>query len=230
VDIFKDNAKLFSFQKRDVSKKAVYMLRQGCQVWVPLCPDYVTGGIGDGVSGLMLSAIEAAKEVQSSFPKTSFLFLLADTEGDIASFGFNRENIRTSSAKIGDELRKNQIVNGEVSLFLDLWPDWHVRQYTLESQIFAAHASDEKLKSFFESHSEKRQERYSVQYSKDRLLSLDETWRIQVRHYAQYLLLQELMREQGCWILMNYLTENLRAITGYHSFLLPRRKVELIAY
>ena len=216
---------LFSFQKRDTSSRLPKMLETGIQIFVPLCPDYVTGGIANGVSSLMVSALDAAHEIQSSYPRTSFLFLIADTEEDIFE-GFDRQPIEISRNKLTRELEKLSIT-GKVYLFSESFPNWHIRQYEMEKKIRDALATTPDLDRFLSQNQERRRGMYSRQYGE---CSMYQTRILQIRHYAQYLVLQDIMREQNQWVLMNYQTETLRTVTKYHPFLPERRKLELIVY
>lgn len=216
---------IFSFQKADISKKTLSLLEQGTDVVVPLCPDYIPGGVGDGVSSLMRTATQVASEVATAFPKTTFIFLIANTESDIIDL--NQENILKSKESLAGDLSR-QLLSSFVEVFLSRFPGWHERQYALEEQIQKNLLVDETLEYFLSLHSQKRKERYSEQYGKS--FSLEETRAMQIRHYAQYMLLRVLMEEQGPHILLNYQTENLRAVTTFHSFCPYKQKPNVIVY
>ena len=220
--------KLFSFQKRDTTNRLPKILERGTQVFVPLCPDYIPGGIADGVSALMLSALEAVKEVQYKYSQTSFMFLIADTECDILE-GFDRRPIEASRDKLACELGRFGILS-QTRLFSESFSDWHTLQYEMEKKIQEVLASTQDLDYFLSLYQEKRRERYSIQYGQGRRLSTEEVRALQIRHYAQYLVLLDIMHEQGRLVLMNYQTENLRALTKQHPFLPERRRLELIVY
>ncbi len=219
--------KIFSFQKQEASRRLPKILEDGNEIFVPLCPDYIPGGISDGVSSLMISALQAVSEVQSKYPKNFFIFLIADTEEDIF-IDFPRDNIKTSEIKFSQEIL-SQDIKGKVSLFSNQFKNWHIRQYELEDKIRDSLPTDSELNYFFLLYQEKRKERYSLQYNRE--LSIEETSKLQIRHYAQYILLREIMYEMNKKILMNYATENLRGITKNHSFLAQnRQKLEVIVY
>ncbi|MCE9548838.1 hypothetical protein K8Q98_00330 [Candidatus Nomurabacteria bacterium] len=220
--------KLFSFLKREVSKRLSQMLDSGAEIWVPLCPDYVPGGIADGVSSLMLDALSASAELQTRFPKTSLLFFLADTEEDVLK-DFNREPVRISREKLSCEIKRRSLV-GSALLFSDAFPDWHVRQYEMESKVRDEIKACPDLEHFFQVYEDKRRERYSLQYNGGVRLASNGVRALQIRHYAQYLLLREIMHEREQLVLMNYQTENLRAVTKIHSFQPERRRLELVVY
>jgi hypothetical protein len=219
---------LFSFQKRDVSKKVFGILENGTEVIVPLCPDYVPGRISDGVSDLMQSAVNVSREIQEKYPKNHFVFLIADTEFDILN-DFNQKNILASREKLSLEVDSSG-VNGNVTLFSLYCNDWHERQYKIEGLIHQAISCDKELDYFLYLHEGKRKERYSKQYGDNIDSKILSVRSLQIRHYAQYMLLSELMLERNQHVLVNYQTENLRAVTKYHVFLPRKKKVELIVY
>lgn len=221
-------SKLFSFLKSETSARLPKILENGTTILVPLCPDYVLGGISDGVSPLMSAALYAAEEIHCLYLKTFFVFLLADTEEDVLQ-GFNREPIFTSKGKLSSEIHRLGF-SGTTLLFSQVFPEWHARQYDMEVRVRVELATNSNLTRFFYTYQEKRRERYSLQYGGGRRLSDEEVRALQVRHYAQYLLLREIMHEREELVLMNYQTENLRAITKTHSFQPERRRLELIVY
>lgn len=220
--------KKFTFEKRDVPKRASYLLKNGTKIFVPLCPDYVSENISDGVSDLMLTSLEVVQEIQIKFPKNEFIFLIADTEGDLFD-SFNRAGIISSKEKF-HALVKEKSINGTVSLFLDEFPDWHAHQYHFEKLIveYLQRSDGKTLENYLDSFYQQRLNKYRVVYGDRTAESICR--KIQIRHYAQYVLLSQIMISRGHYILLNYLTENLRAVTKYHSFLPETRKVELIVY
>lgn len=220
--------KLFSFLKQEITSRLPKLLEDGVEIQVPLCPDYIIGGIADGVSPLMMAALDAAKEVQAKYRATTFVFLIADTEEDILQ-GFDRKPIQASCGKFASRMEEEG-VPGKSVLFSEIFSDWHSRQYQMEEEIRKVLVTDTQLEYFLTLHECKRAERYSSQYGYGKKLKGEEVRALQVRHYAQYLLLREIMHERGQLVLMNYQTENLRAVTKHHSFLPERRRLELIVY
>ena len=203
-------------------------LETGTCIIVPLCPDYIPLGISDGVSNLMMTALTTAQEIQTKYPRTSFCFLIADTESDIIT-NFNREHIFTSLSKFAIEM--NVLVqNSSAMLFSEFCTNWHELQYDLEHKIQAALSEESELLHFLESFFYKRMDRYRTQYGINIISDKEAVRRMQIRHYAQYMLLAELMLQKGYTLLMNYQTENLRAITKHHTFLPRDKRIELVVY
>ena len=217
--------KIFTFQKSDISNKAISYLEKGVEIIVPLCPDYIPGAVGDGVSKLMYTALDVAGEIRIKYPNNTFTFLIADTEGDITEL--NRGNIVRSQKLFQTEIL-HKMLPGNVHLFMDHFPNWHIKQYTLEERIKSNIAADVALDRFLSLNSFKRQERYSQMYARD--FSPEDTRAMQIRHYAQYMLLRTIMEEKGLPVLMNYQTENLRAVTKFHEFCPHRIRTEVLVY
>lgn len=222
-----ESNKIFSFTQRDVAKRVVRLLETGTEVVIPLCPDYVPGNISNGISKLMYSSITVVKEIQEKYPKNKFIFLIADTEGDMME-NFQRSQILSSKEKLS-ALVKQSNINGEVMLFLEKFSYWHQRQYEIEALIKTELSTpNSELKKYIDLFTPERNKKYAALYDKN--INSEKTVSIQIRHYAQYMLISKLMEELGLFVLLNYYTENLRAITKQHLFLPQRRKVDLIVY
>ncbi len=219
--------KIFSFEQRDIAKRVIKSLEEGTKILVPLCPDYIPGDISNGISKLMFSAVKVVKEIQEKYPKSQFEFLIADTEEDILD-SFDRSKILSSKEKLSSLVKKEGI-NANVFLFLEKFPNWHTKQYALEALIRLELGNRESsLKKYLDIFTNERNKKYALIYDKN--ITYSRTTDIQIRHYAQYMLISKLMEELELFTLLNYYTENLRAVTKYHSFLPQKRKVDLIVY